>query len=266
MISIRSLINFLITNIFIIFLGLLEYYIMMLDCSIINFMIVLMFNIFRNYCLIYVIQYVLKDKQFINSNRVQPVEKYYGEFHTNVLITSLVESVTILFIKQFITSPSNIFYDMITLIPISFLFEVIFDFFHYWTHRFSHMNKYMYEYSHKKHHMHRHVMPILTFYQHPIDIVISNVIPMILSLSIIRHISLFQFSIIMIYKTFTEISGHHGKKTFPNASFPQCIWLPKFLCIELYAEDHDLHHTLNNCNYAKRFALWDKLFGTYRPR
>lgn len=264
MISIRSLINFLINNIFIVMLGFTEYYVMSLDTNIINYVIGLIFTIFRNFFLIYSIQYVLRDKPFINEhNRIEPVEKYYGEFNINVITASVIESIAILVFKQYLPLSTNIMYDFATLIPISFLFEIIFDFFHYWTHRFCHTNRYMYEHSHKKHHIHKDVSPIITFYQHPIDIIISNIIPMILTLFIFRKISMLQFANIMVYKTFTEISGHHGKQTYPNACFPQCIWLPKILQIHLYAEDHDRHHTLNNCNYAKRFSLWDKLFGTY---
>jgi sterol desaturase/sphingolipid hydroxylase (fatty acid hydroxylase superfamily) len=68
----------------------------------------------------------------------------------------------------------------------------------------------------------------------------------------------------LIYKIFLEISGHTNKKLFPNGSFPQFIWLPKLLNIQIFTEDHNLHHVLNNCNYGKRFSLWDKLFGTYK--
>ena len=33
---------------------------------------------------------------------------------------------------------------------------------------------------------------------------------------------------------------------------------------ELYVEDHDIHHSDFNYNFAKRFGVWDRLFGTYR--
>lgn len=37
--------------------------------------------------------------------------------------------------------------------------------------------------------------------------------------------------------------------------------------IQLHKRDaayHDLHHKLLTCNYGKRFAIFDKLFGTYQ--
>ena len=66
-----------------------------------------------------------------------------------------------------------------------------------------------------------------------------------------------------VYKQYTELAGHSGKLLSPASSFPQCIWLPRLLNIELYAESHDMHHKVSNCNYAKRFSLWDNIFGTY---
>jgi len=95
-------------------------------------------------------------------------------------------------------------------------------------------------------------------------LVITNSIPTIVTLLIIPNISYLQFHFIIVYKNFIEIAGHSGKISYPTCSFPQFVWLPKLLHIELYTDDHDLHHSLNNCNYSKRFSLWDKFFGTYK--
>ena len=66
------------------------------------------------------------------------------------------------------------------------------------------------------------------------------------------------------YKTFVEIAGHAGIET-NSTSFPQAVVLPKLFGIEMRTNDHDLHHTSTGkpCNFAKRFTLWDKVFGTY---
>lgn len=69
--------------------------------------------------------------------------------------------------------------------------------------------------------------------------------------------------LMLVYKTFIEVSGHTGKQV-KSSSFPLCIWLPRIFGIELYTEQHHLHHLNSNCNYSKRFSLWDKMFGTYR--
>ena len=126
------------------------------------------------------------------------------------------------------------------------------------------IQKYIYKFLHKKHHTFKHPIAIITFYQDPIDLIITNSIPTIISLLLFPYISYLQFNYITIYKIFTEICGHSGKKSYPTSSFLQFMWLPKFLKIELYTEDHDLHHSLNNCNYSKRFSLWDKIFNTYK--
>ena len=217
--------------------------------------------IIRNYLIMHFIEYGTRDKPFIHTYDF-PKEAYPYEFHMNVLSTTAIEAVTHLFIKEKIinhTISSNLVY----FIPISFAFEFILDFFHYGTHRLLH-HKYFYAYLHKKHHTFKHPISIISFYQDPIDLCITVSIPTILSLLLIPHVSYFEFQLLMVYKVFSEISGHTGKKLAPTGCFPQLIWLPRSLSIELYTEDHDSHHSLNNCNYAKRFSFWDKVFGTYR--
>jgi sterol desaturase/sphingolipid hydroxylase (fatty acid hydroxylase superfamily) len=192
-----------------------------------------------------------------------PKEDFKYEFHYYVLTTTTVETITQLFINNnFIYIDKSFYQDIISFIPISFIFEIIFDFFHYITHRLLH-SKYLYKYCHKIHHKFKHPITITSYYQDPLDLIITNSIPTILTLSLTNNISYRQFNMLLIYKTFIEISGHCGKYMYPTSSFTQFIWLPKLLQIELYTEDHDLHHSLNNCNYAKRFAIWDKVFNTY---
>jgi len=211
------------------------------------------------------VDYSLKNKEFIDSNkRSKPVESYYKEFDVYVISSTFIETITSLIVKNFIIeNETNIFYDLVYFIPVSLLYEIIFDFFHYVTHFISH-NKYIYPYTHKLHHKYKYPTSILTFYHHPLDLIITNTIPTLLTLYIgFRNISLFQYKLISMYKTFIEISGHTGKYC-NSSSFTQFFWLPRFFNIHLTTEDHDLHHSANNCNYGKRFKLWDKIFGTYK--
>jgi len=220
-----------------------------------------------------VIEYGTKNKVKINNDELNlPKEEYKYEFHVNVVTTTTVETMTHFFVKQYqfqnvkmYTSISNdiIYNDIVSFIPYSFLFEIIFDFFHYLAHRLLH-HKYIYKYLHKKHHKFNHPISITTFYQDHNDLIITNSIPTIVTLSMIPKISYLQFHLITVYKNFIEIGGHSGRISYPTCSFPQFMWLPKMLHIELYTDDHDLHHSLNNCNYSKRFSLWDKVFGTYK--
>jgi sterol desaturase/sphingolipid hydroxylase (fatty acid hydroxylase superfamily) len=94
--------------------------------------------------------------------------------------------------------------------------------------------------------------------------IITNALPTYFTMLILPpKPSYFQFILISTYKVFIEISGHLGKK-IKSGSFTQCIWIPKLLDMELKVDDHDRHHSLNNCNYSKRFSLYDKFFGTYK--
>jgi sterol desaturase/sphingolipid hydroxylase (fatty acid hydroxylase superfamily) len=175
-----------------------------------------------------------------------------------------IETITYLFIHSFyVYKNSNILTDLLFFIPISFMYEIIFDFFHYLSHRLLHKNRFLYTNIHKIHHSYSHCNAFVSYFHHPLDLVITNSIPQMITLCIIPKISFYTMNAILIYKIFIEISGHSGKK-IKSSSFSQCYWLPKFLGIELKTEDHDIHHTLNNKNYSKRFKLWDIVFGTYK--
>ena len=265
LISINSIKSFLIVNIFLFFIAFIQYLFLLISYD--NFFLVLFIFLFRNYSLLQFIEYGTKLKSNINKDILKiPLEEYKYEFHINVITTTTIETITHIFIKTKIIQYSfsdNIYYEFIYFIPLSFLFEIIFDFFHYFTHRILHHN-YLYKFLHKKHHKFKHPIAITTFYQDPLDLIITNSIPTIISILSIPYITYLQFNFIIVYKNFIEISGHSGKILYPTASFSQFMWLPKWLNIELYAEDHDKHHSLNNCNYSKRFSLWDKAFNTYK--
>ena len=270
-ISLNSFKNFILVNSFLIFLSICQHKsIHHFTNDINNHQIINLFYIFlvfvvRNYTLLYFIDFGTRNKQNI-SNEISniPKEDYKYEFHYHIFTTTAVESLTHIFIKINMTNVSQQLYiELLYFIPVSFVFEIVFDLFHYIGHYLLH-HKDLYKYLHKKHHKFKHPTSIITFYQEPIDLIITNSIPTILTLYIVPNISYLQFNLIIVYKNFIEISGHVGKKIYPNSCFAQFVWLPKALNIELYTEDHDLHHSLNNCNYAKRFSLWDKLFKTYK--
>lgn len=224
--------------------------------------------LFLNNCYSYLFEWIDASK------REKPKPSYFGEFHVYLWTASYIEFSTLIvmsFLLPFSENPTNIFQYLTSYLlffPLMFCFEVIFDFFHYWAHRKSHYGL-LYKYLHKTHHKYHHPTGIITFYQNPIDLVISNGIPTFITFWILMYvfgipINFFQVSLISVFKTTVEIGGHLGKKMAPICSCPQFIWLPKWLGWELYVEDHDLHHTDFNYNFAKRFGLWDKVFGTYK--
>jgi len=207
-------------------------------------------------------KYLQRNKEYITKRK----ETYTTTNYLLFITSMFVETTTHYFITTFYNfNSSNFILDFITFIPISFVFEILYDFMHYWIHRLIHTNKTLYQYLHKIHHYKNTPTYLDTYYQHPIDLILSNSIPLIVSILLLNRLTYLQFCLITVYKTAVEIAGHTGKKTYPTSSYPQFPWLPKYLQIELYTEDHDLHHRHLNCNYAKRFSFWDKMFGTYKP-
>lgn len=271
--SYKSLTNFIAVNGFLLSMASLNYEALIAasDMDILYFTLVVTFivTLVKNYMLLFVIDYSLRNHQTIASHRgiddKRPTEAYKGEFHVNVLSSTLIESICIYGINLMLSDVVVVtLWDIVYFVPTSLLFEIIFDFFHYWTHRLMHLPQ-LYRHSHKKHHKFAHPCAITTYYQHPLDIVVTNVVPTFVSLYMVMHVmtlSYYTFTLINMYKTYVEISGHCGKHLRKTTSFPQCIWLTRFLEIELSVDDHDTHHSVNNCNYAKRFMLWDKVFGT----
>ena len=268
LVSTKSLSIFISLNTFLICLALLQAFLIeqFIYNNVINIFNIFLIFIARNYTLLYFVNTLSNDKPLIsNDMQIVPKEDYNYEFDMNVISSTTIETLTHVIIKGYYSFDASnmIYFDLACFIPISFMFELIFDLFHYIGHRTLH-SAYLYKYIHKKHHKFQHPTTIITFYQDPIDIITTNSLPVILTLSIIPRLSYFQFSLIIIYKTYGEICGHLGKKCYPTGSFCQFIWIPKLLNIELYTEEHDLHHSLNNCNYSKRFSLWDKAFGTFK--
>jgi sterol desaturase/sphingolipid hydroxylase (fatty acid hydroxylase superfamily) len=234
------------------FLGFLYYKVFL--CN--NLFVLYSFTILKNIGLLYSLNYYTKfHKHIKNINNIQinKIDIY------NCFLVSFFDVLSILLCKK--RNYSSILLEILLFIPVSFIYEIIFDFFHYITHRLVH-TKYLYKYIHKKHHEYNENTTILaTFHQDPLDLLFTNLLPMYLT-SKIFSLSYPQYFIFLFYKTFIEISGHLGKK-INGYSFSQFVWLSKIFNIELYNLDHYNHHTKLNCNYAKRFNLWDKIFCTY---
>ena len=155
-------------------------------------------------------------------------------------------------------------------VPLLLGFELVFDFFHYAAHRIMHAHPQLYVWSgHKAHHANASPVPLDTYCQHPVDVVLSNALPMAAALHVLEavggwHFSPAQLHVLLGYKTFTEVAGHVGDNAGRATCFPLCVYLPRALHIELRTRDHDWHHSSGGrANFSKRFTLWDKLFGTF---
>ena len=184
-----------------------------------NFVNLYITTLVKNELLVNLVKiFVQKHPDIHNNNRIHAKEKYKFEFQINLIINSFIEvfyGLTI-FNLHFSNDYSNI--DIIDciiwFIPLSFFFEIIFDFFHYWTHRMIHEYPLLYKYIHKKHHLHNNPNVYTSFYQDPLDLLITNFVPTLLTFYIVNsytNISYDIWRIINTYKVYIEICGHSGK-------------------------------------------------------
>jgi len=255
MISLRSIKYYILTNSSIILLSYIQYSILnyynftYLSCFIANIIKISLLTI-----IIYLLSYQ---------------KKYYTDGVRNNIfsITDYVKTTSIdtlsfyLIVNNIATLTTNIGNDIIYFIPKSFIFELIFDFCHYWMHRTLHMYPILYINIHKKHHNDK-LIDIYTTFSHTIpDYLLTNTLPLIITSSIIP-MTTYQITIQFMYKVLLEIAGHSGKVN-KSSSFAQCIWLPRLFNIELKTNDHNTHHINAQYNFSKRFSIWYKLYGTY---
>lgn len=139
-----------------------------------------------------------------------------------------------------------------------FAFEVIFDIVHYAVHRLCHMYHIPW---HDVHHSIPNPPTVFdTYVIHPLDLFLSYTCAAYIAAWCVP----IYFPLVAVYLTYQELGGHLGKHMAPTSCFPLCIWLPKWIGIELYTEDHTRHHELRMYNYGKRFSFMDRLFGTYK--
>ncbi len=197
-------------------------------------------------------------KPYINPG-VRPFNLWNELFY--LLQITLIDFISLQAMLQMAYSYESFVYEFITFIPRSFAFELVFDLGHYTTHRIAHSIPWIYQRFHKEHHQDILISPLTTYHQNCIDLLFTNILPLVLASSVIPT-SPFFICVMMWYKTVLEVGGHLGKVTKAN-SFPQCIWLPRWLKIELKTEEHNLHHRNPMRNFSKRFSIWDKAFGTF---
>ena len=253
MISKRSVRAYLVVNLSLISISYAYYMVLQT-----NLLYLTLFTFGRNLVLIKSIELSTSEKAIINKNYQYPD----SEFIFYIVQASGIEALTTYCLTVRNDEP-NLIVITLAFIPMSFVFEIIFDFFYYWSHRFLHVT---HASCHKTHHAYIHLKPAITFYQDWMDLLLTVSLPFLLAAKIVQIVyplSWLEISLLLTYKIFIEISGHSGRVSKPTSSFSQCIWLPQLLGIELYSENHNLHHVDTNYNYAKQFSLWDKAFGTF---
>ena len=154
---------------------------------------------------------MLKSKNYIDNGQ-RDNKLNFINFGLLFMTLMFIETMVYMLIRHYYNfNSTNYLNDLIYFIPLSFVYEIIFDFFHYTAHRLEHNNKYLYQYVHKIHHTHSHPTTLTTYYQHPLDIIMSKAIPNIITLCIVSRISTLTLDMILTYKTFVEIGGHLRK-------------------------------------------------------
>lgn len=270
MISLRSFFNFVCINLFFVGYGYIDYMATLCFSKTWNpFSLLPLFliSLFRNSFLYALLEYNTRSYEMINLGMRNGKSNENQSEILPFFQISLMDAIFLYFLFYQNDISPHYTRDAVFFIPKSFVFEIIFDLFHYIAHRIEHKVPFLYHHFHKYHHTHTHPTFITTYHHHIGDLILSNVIPFYLSYylcSRVFDISPYMISMLYISKIYIELCGHSGKDIRKVGSFVQCIWIPQLLGISLYTIDHDNHHRWNHFNYGKRFSLWDRVFGTYK--
>ena len=175
MVSKSSFLNFLYINLFFYGYGFLEYTIY--SSSLYKLFILFFICTFRNYFLYYLLDYNTEKYDYIHLHR--KIESLY-DYKENFIKISLLDTITLYFLlnnSRFFyenVKVNDFLYDILYFIPKSFIFEIIFDLFHYITHRIEHKTHF---FAHRTHHNHYLPTLVSTFNHHILDLLFTNVLP-----------------------------------------------------------------------------------------
>lgn len=210
----------------------------------------------KNLALLHLVKHFTEGKPFLQDGPRATESPVY------LIQSTVIDAVMYTGIKHWLTIPTtSISSELAWFIPISFVFELLFDFFHYWTHRACHTSKWLYRNVHAVHHSTQNLHAAAAFKHHSLDLVLTNVVPLIATAWILP-VPAYTFTVILWYKNLQEIGGHSGKAV-KGSSFTQCKWLPELFGIALHSRNHNEHHRNPAVNFSKRFSLWDRMFGTF---
>jgi len=126
----------------------------------------------------------------------------------------------------------------------------------YWGHRVLHQ-PWLY-WAHKRHHEFKDCTVLATFYVHPLDALITDIIPAGLPLWLFNmHIyTVYMYTLPLILNAAWVHCGYE----LP-LRFNPLLFLPLSTASET---THDVHHRAHRYNFGGAYFLWDRIMGTYR--
>jgi methylsterol monooxygenase/4-alpha-methyl-delta7-sterol-4alpha-methyl oxidase len=133
---------------------------------------------------------------------------------------------------------------------------IVEDFCFYWGHRLLH-SQFLYPYVHKIHHQYNQTVSIANEYAHPLEFLMSNLIPSSLGPKLLgKQMHLVTFWMWIILRVGESVDGHCGY---------DFSWSPfRLLPLSGSSTYHDFHHSANVGNYCSLFTFWDTVFHTNR--
>ncbi|KAI6653357.1 Methylsterol monooxygenase 1-like [Oopsacas minuta] len=131
-------------------------------------------------------------------------------------------------------------------------YAIIDDFVFYWGHRLMHL-PFLYKHIHKQHHSFKRSNAIAGEYFHPIDYIISGILPIMVGTLTLRPHILVVWGWLVL-RIWEACDGHSGY---------DLIFVPfRYFPFRPGAQVHDFHHSQNAGNYGSLTSLWDWLCGT----
>ncbi len=126
-------------------------------------------------------------------------------------------------------------------------------FIYYWWHRIRHNSPFFWRLCHQLHHSPRRMEVLMSFYKHPVEILINGLLSSIITF-VILGCSTEAAALVTLATGVAELFYHWNIKT------PR--WIGPFF---QRPESHRVHHQRNHHthNYSD-IPLWDMLFGTYQ--
>lgn len=225
-------------------------------------------SILTNWLVIFVLSMSLlsASRIFTQIKKIQGRKSQWTKFRHELLWSTLNLAGTTIVLKTTITllvdrgfiviDPSPISWYVIALEFLIYFF--VYDFGFYVVHRLIHIEP-LYTWIHKTHHQSTTPNPLSSASMNPLEGILEGlVIPLILAIFTFHEASM------VLLIPFTILMGlyvHCGYEVVPRWWYkhPATSWIitPMF---------HDQHHQYFTANYGAFTTIWDRVFGTVRPR